>query len=331
MPASCSVGKNKIMTKNIRIKNFPVSFFSVVMGLSGFTISLEKSIELLGINKNIPMFFLYLTTSIFIILCFFYAQKIIKYPAEVKKEFYHPIKINFFPTISISLLLLSVAFLANNLLIAKYLWLSGTLLHLFFSLKIISTWIQHRLLKIEHMNPAWFIPAVGNILIPISGIKFVIPEISWFFFSVGLFFWIILLVIFFNRIFFHHPLSDKLLPTLFILIAPPAVGFISYFKLSGEINDFSRLLFNFALFITLLLLVQINTFKKIKYYLSWWAYSFPLASMSIASALMYHENGLLAYKYIYIIILILLLVLISLLAINTLKLIKHQQICIEED
>lgn len=318
------------MKKNFRLKNFPISFFSIIMGLSGFTISLQKGVELINLNKLLPLYSLYLTVAIFVVLIFIYLQKIIKYPAIVKKEFYHPIKINFFPTFSISLLLLSIVFLSTNLLISKYFWIAGTSLHLFFSLKIISTWIQHKQFKIEHMNPSWFIPAVGNILVPISGVVHFTAEISWFFFSVGLFFWIILLIIFFNRIFFHEPLSEKLLPTLFILIAPPAVAFISYFKLTEEINSFSKILFNFALFTTLLMFFQIKMFKNIKYYLSWWAYSFPLASISIACTLMYHETNLVFYKYIYLILLIVLSGLITLLSYLTVRYITRKKICIEE-
>jgi len=101
--------------------------------------------------------------------------------------------------------MLSIATIEMNEALSKYLWLFGTGLHFLFTLKIISIWIHHTHFEIKHMNPAWFIPAVGNILVPISGIKHFSPEISWFSFSIGLFFWIILLVIFFNRIIFHHP------------------------------------------------------------------------------------------------------------------------------
>ena len=124
------------MKKDFRLKNFPISFFSIIMGLSGFTISLQKGAELININKTFSNISLGLTMAIFVILIFIYLQKIIKYPKIVKDEFYHPIKINFFPTFSISLLLLSIAFLPVNLLTSKYLWATGTVLHLFFSLKI---------------------------------------------------------------------------------------------------------------------------------------------------------------------------------------------------
>lgn len=65
---------------------------------------------------------------------------------------------------------------------------------------------------------------VGSIIIPIAGVKHGFVELSWFFFSVGLIFWLILLVIVLYRMFFHAPIAEKLMPTLFILFAPPAIG-----------------------------------------------------------------------------------------------------------
>jgi tellurite resistance protein TehA-like permease len=40
--------------------------------------------------------------------------------------------------------------------------------------------------KIHFMNPAWFIPVVGNILIPIAGVEYMPKAFSFFYFTVGL-------------------------------------------------------------------------------------------------------------------------------------------------
>jgi tellurite resistance protein len=318
------------MDKTSRIKNFPVSFFSVVMGLAGLAIALQKAVDIFNIPKVIPLYALYFSVVVFCVIALFYLLKILLSRHEVIAEFNHPVKINFFPTFSISLLLLSVAFLPVSLDISRYFWYSGTILHFIITLLIIGTWMHHDKFKITHMNPSWFIPAVGNILIPVAGVTHAHSELSWFFFSFGLFFWIILLTIFFYRIFFHEALTEKLIPTLFILIAPPAVGFISYFKLAGEINDFSRILYYFAAFLTVLMATQLKIHSKIKYYLSWWAYSFPLAAISIATALMYHETKIIVYKYIFLVLLTSLALLVLLLLFKTISAIINRQICVEE-
>jgi tellurite resistance protein len=51
-----------------------------------------------------------------------------------------------------------------------------------------------------------------------------------------------LFAIILNRIIFHNQFAPKFMPTLFILIAPPAIGFISYIKLTGSLDFFAQIL-----------------------------------------------------------------------------------------
>ncbi len=317
--------------KNCRLKHFPISFFSVILGLAGFSIAWQKSEAILKFPLALSSFLLCFTVAAFILISLIYLAKIIKFGQEVKKEFNHPVKLSFFPTFSISLLLLAIAFLKSAPTLAKYFWLSGAIIHFILTIKIVSIWIQHSKFDIKHMNPAWFIPAVGNILVPIAGIAYAPPEILWFFFSIGLIFWIILLVIFFNRIIFHHPLPEKLLPTLFILIAPPAVGFISYVKLTNAIDNFANILYFFALFLTVLLFAQPKMFYKIKFNLSWWAYSFPLSAITIASILMFHQTNSLLIKNVAYLLFLALNLLIAVLVVKSAQAIARKEICVEEE
>ncbi len=314
-----------------RIKFFPISAFSVILGLAGVTIAFQKAVEILNFPIDLNKYFLSITTIAFILISFMYILKTVKYFDEVKKDFNSPVKLNFFPTISVGLLLLSIAFFSTNLLLSKYLWIVGTMIHTIFTYKIVSIWVLHPKFDIKHFNPAWFIPVVGNMLIPVAGIAHINQEILWFFYSIGLLFWIILFSIFIYRIIFHHPLPEKLIPTLAILIAPPAIGFTAYVKLTHNVDSFAKLLYYFALFLTTFLLSEYKMFSKIKFYLSWWAYSFPLASMSISSALMYHMTGLYIFKIISIALITILSLIILILIPKTIVAIKKYEICLEEE
>ncbi len=299
------------------------------MGLSGLTIAFEKAEHFLGIPQISP-FLLGLTFVIFtgISLCFGY--KILKHPEEVKEEIKNPIKLSFFPSFSISLILLATASFEFNTDLSKYLWLAGTALHLIFTLIVINTWIQKTNFTIKHINPSWFIPVVGNILVPVVGVAHFNPEISWFFFSVGLIFWLVLFTVIFYRIIFYEPIAEKLLPTFAILIAPPAVGMLAYFKLTGEVDNFAKVLYYFALFLTILILMQIKNFVKLKFFLSWWAYSFPIASITIASFVMFAETKESIFKLIGIGLFGLLIGVILILMYKTILAIKKNEICVKE-
>ncbi|MCW8934626.1 MAG: SLAC1 anion channel family protein [Gammaproteobacteria bacterium] len=314
-----------------RLEYFPVSFFSMVMGMAGLTIAWQKMQQVLAIDLSINTVLISVITLVFIILVFMYLTKIIIYREQVINELNNPVKLNFFPAISISLLLLSVAYLPFETSISEALWITGSIMHLMFTLYIVNAWIHHSHFQIQHANPAWFIPAVGNVIVPIAGVPLGYIDVSWFFFSIGMLFWVILLTIIFYRLMFHNPMHEKLMPTLFILIAPPAVGFIAYIRLTADLDSFARILYFSGLFLTLLLLVQAKRFLDLKFYLSWWAYSFPIAAITIASILMYELTEKSVYQYIGLSLLTLLSIIVLSILLRTVYAINRSEICVNED
>ncbi|MBN2278958.1 MAG: SLAC1 anion channel family protein [Candidatus Marinimicrobia bacterium] len=314
-----------------RLKHFPISFFAVVLGLSGYTIALQKSEAMLHFPLIISHYLMMMTFMLTAVLILFYSAKSLKYFKEVQADFSHPVRMNFTPAIFITFLLASILTLEIHKDLSKVLWLIGVFGQSTIFLSTISKWTHNTNIEVHHFNPAWFIPAVGNILVPVAGVEHFNKEISWLFFSVGLVFWIVLLTIFYNRIFFHHPLPERLLPTLFLLIAPPAVGFISYVKLTGIIDAFAKILYYFALFNLIMLIFQFDTFKKINFYLSWWAYSFPITAFTVASILFYHKTGMIGYQYLAMTVLVLATLLILFLIYRTIiAIFINKEICVEE-
>ncbi|WP_201345940.1 SLAC1 anion channel family protein [Thiohalobacter sp. COW1] len=312
-----------------RLQNLPVSFFSSVMGLAGLAIALQRAGELWAPLHPFGLLVAVLSALVFIALTGLYAAKLFRYRAEAVAELTHPVKMSFGATFSVSLVLLSVAFLSSQPALSFWLWAVGAGLHLVFTLYVLSAWIHKENFDINHISPAWFIPVVGNILVPVAGVAHASAELSWFFFSIGLLFWIVLFTIIVYRMIFHNPLPDKLLPTLFILIAPPAVGFISYIKLTGDIDSFARVLYYGALFLTLLLFKELPRFVRLPFYLSWWAYSFPLAAMTVATLIMQAHVPSAFFTFLsWIMVVVLDLVIVYLLA-RTLVAVTRKQICVE--
>jgi tellurite resistance protein len=310
-----------------RLAHFPISFFATVMGLSGLTIAWEKAQQIWGIDLGINTAMITVTAVVFCVLFILYMLKLAKHGDMVKAELKHPIKLSFFPAISISMILLSTAFLSINTAISLPLWIVGSSLHLIFTLYVINSWMHHEHYQIQHINPAWFIPAVGNILVPVAGVTLGFTEISWFFFSIGFMFWIILMTIVFNRMMFHDSLLPHLVPTLFILIAPPAVGLIAYVRLTGELGAFGNILYGAALFLTLLLFTQVQRFIRLPFFLSWWAYSFPLAAITIASFVMYEKTASMLYFWVANGLLAILTLVLVILIFKTVLAIKKGGIC----
>ena len=78
-------------------------------------------------------------------------------------------------------------------------------------------------------------------------------------------------------------------------MAPPAVGFMSYLKITENADSFAYILYGIAFFIGLLLLFQLKRFMSIPFYISWWAFLFPSAAMTIATS----QMAILRNQFIY--------------------------------
>ncbi|MES9860046.1 MAG: SLAC1 anion channel family protein [Candidatus Thiodiazotropha sp. LLP2] len=319
------------MKEDSRLAHFPISFFAMVMGLAGLCIAWEKAQAGFQLPFRIEMALIPFTVLVFIILVVLYGMKLMRHPSQVVKELNHPVKLNFFPAVSISLILISITLLQTQPSISYLLWSIGSALHLGFTLYVMNIWIHHDKFEIHHINPAWFIPVVGNVLVPVAGTAHGHYEISWFFFSIGIVFWMVLFTIIIYRVLFHNPLPDKLMPTFFILIAPPAVGFISYVKLNGGVDNFAHILYYSGLFLTLLLASMAIRFSRLQFFLSWWAYSFPLAAITIASLLMYETTSEIGFAIIGWLLLSVLTLVVTYLFYRTLKAVGGNKICIPED
>jgi len=313
-----------------KLAYFPVSFFATVMGMAGFTIAVSKAESIYHLDVKISQLLSIFTLLLFFSLLAIYTLKFIKQKTAVIEELHHPVKLSFFPAISISLILISTCMAHHNPDLTKGFWLVGTSLHLFFTLYVLNAWINHDYFNINHMNPAWFIPIVGNILVPIAGVSLGYTDISWFFFSIGIVFWPVLLTIIYYRVFFHPAMPEKLVPTFFIMIAPPAVGFLSYLQLNGEVDNFARVLYFSGLFFTLLMFSQVGKFSKLQFFLSWWAYSFPMAAITIATMVMYQKTQNEFFSGLAITLFAILTLFITMLIIKTFKAIIANQICVPE-
>jgi tellurite resistance protein len=83
------------------LKNFSISFFAVVMGLTGATIDWQRSETIWGINATISSTLMGISSVIFAVILVVYVMKMIKHPGKIQKEFQNISKLSFFPAICV--------------------------------------------------------------------------------------------------------------------------------------------------------------------------------------------------------------------------------------
>lgn len=302
------------------IKNTPIALYAIVMGISGLSLAWMKFQQLYQMDLIISNMLKLTASGVWIVLSLMYVVKFIKHQEVIKSELSNPLKLNFFAAISIGLLLISSAWYQSSPELSFYLWVIGCVLNLIFTLLTMNIWLFKLDFKMEQVTPAWFIPVVGNIIIPIVGVHHSDMDINWFFFSVGFISWAILMPIILYRLVFYDKLPEPLTPTLFILIAPPSVGCLAYMSLNGgEFDSICKILYFLSLFITMLLITGIIKFISLPFSLSSWAYSFPLASITISTFEISQNSNLFIFKPLGIVLLTIVSLIVSILFIQTLK------------
>jgi len=262
------------------IRNLPVSLFASVMGLSGLALAWRLAHSGLGapafVGEAIGAFAL----GVFVLISLGYLTKLAKHPEAVRAEFHHPVAGNFFGTVVISVLLLSAVVGPYSAPAARAIWTAGALATFALCFVVVS-----RLLKGQvdgsHAVPAWLIPGVATLDIAVTGKDMAMgwaSELNLIAGAVGAVLALVLSAMIVSRLVHRDPLAPAMTPSLMILVAPFAVGFLAYSNIVGGIDRFAALLFYFGLFMFAVLAPKVFR-PSVKFSAAWWAVSFPMAAL----------------------------------------------------
>jgi tellurite resistance protein len=264
----------------------PIGLFGSVMGLTGLSVAWRLAHLRYGAPEWIALGIAALAALAFVVLLASYGLKLITAFAAARNEFRHPIAGNLFGTVPISLLLLPIVLAPFAPRVAQIMWMVGATTMFGFAWFIVSRWMSDRQ-QVAHATPAWIIPVVGLLDVPLALPALGLPPLHGLMvlaLAVGLFFAVPLFTLIFWRVLFEPPLPDALKPSLLILVAPFAVGYSTYTVTSGQSDLFAEALYMLTLFMLAVLLGQLRNLPLCcPFRVSWWAVSFPLAACSIAA------------------------------------------------
>lgn len=228
-----------------------------------------------AILQTSSVIFGFVSMAIFALLLGIYTLKIVRHFNAFYAEITHQVKINFFSAIPIGALIIITflgAFSEDEAVLCamKVGFFVSAFLQLALSIYVINFWFSNAMKK-HLLSPAWFIPIVGNLIVPLAGHSAKIQaEFSLFFFAIGCFFWLILTALITSRLIFEESLESKFLPTLFIFIAPPSIFVVDFVAFFGAHSALSLVAYFIALFFMLLMLSLSKVFTRLHFALSWW-------------------------------------------------------------
>ncbi|XP_012482047.1 S-type anion channel SLAH3 [Gossypium raimondii] len=269
---------------------YPISAFGICLGVSSQavmwkTLATSPSTKFLHINLIINHILWWISVALVAIVASIYLLKVILYFEAVRREYYHPIRVNFFFAPWIALLFLALAVppsLVSKLPVPLWYVLMTPIFCL--ELKIYGQWMsggQRRLSKVA--NPSNHLSIVGNFVGALLGASMGLKEGPIFFFAVGLAHYVVLFVTLYQRLPTNDTLPKDLHPVFFLFVAAPSVASMAWATIQGSFDNGARIAYFIALFLYFSLAVRVNFFRGFKFSLAWWAYTFPMTGAALAA------------------------------------------------
>ncbi|KAK1567389.1 hypothetical protein Q3G72_011593 [Acer saccharum] len=233
---------------------------------------------------SITLFTLALFSLLYILRCLLYFHR-------VKSEFLHYVGVNylFAPFISWLLLLQSSPFIAPESTYYSVLWWVFVVPVIILDVKIYGQWFtKGKRFVAAVANPTSQISVIGNLVAASAAAQMRWRETAICMFSIGMAHYLVLFVTLYQRLAGNasNNLPAMLMPVFSLFIAVPSIASLAWDAISGTFDNVSKMLFFLSLFLFMSLVSRPTLFRKAmrKFSLAWWAYSFPLTVLALASA-----------------------------------------------
>jgi tellurite resistance protein len=263
---------------------FP-SWYAVPMGLGGLALAWHRATPLMGdMATGLALVIGTVMALVFAVLLGATWLRWQRHPEAWAEDRKHPVRHTFIATLPIATMILAtvaVALLGPSAPV-QALWAVGSLSQLGLTLWVLGRWWRPKEqggLQWPSITPALFIPIVGNVLAPLGGVPLGHTEWAAAQFGIGLLFWPVVLVLLVARVLVQGMFPERLLPTAFILIAPPAVVGLSSLQL-GAPALVGWVCWGMALFTFFWAASLAGRIRNLAFSVAHWGLSFPLTALA---------------------------------------------------
>ena len=292
MPAESPITPN---TPPPPLKLLGPQWFATVMGLAGLALAWAAAVPKMGpaaewMGRGIGA----VAALLFLVLLALFSRRVQLYPEALHADLLHPVRHAFVATLTMSLILLATlgTALFGVSVVWESLWLIACVLQFAVTVWVLSRWWHGNNVggfQWPGITPVLIIPVVGNALAPLAGVPLGQHEWAAVQFGVGVFLWPLVLVLIFTRIGVQGLWPDRLLPTGFITVAPPAVVGLALLRFEAA-PAWAQGCWGIALFFLLWAAQVLRPMLAQPFSMAWWAMSFPLAAFA-ALTLRLAPNG----------------------------------------
>ena len=278
------------------VQHLGFAWFAMVMGLCGLSLAWARAVPHWGsVAMQVSFGVGVLAAVVLLLLLLGKLWRLWRYRAALLADARHPLRHVFVAALPSSLVLLPTVWVAHRgySLWADLLWMLGAVSLLLATLSVGRRWLQPGLSAQDFwpaMTPAMFIPVVGNVLPALAGTSLGHPVWAAAQYGLAAMLWPVALALVLVRIGTVGLWPQRLLPTTFIMIAPPSVLALSGHAL-GVPELLVHMLAGVALFFTLLSFTVLRRCLQQGFSMPFWALSFPLAALAALGLHLSPEPG----------------------------------------
>jgi tellurite resistance protein len=195
---------------------------------------------------------------------------------------------------------------------------------------LIALWLQGGL-ALESVHGGYLLPTVaaGFVAATVAG-DAGFDLLGWALLGVGVFFWIIMTLLVVIRLAFRPSLPDPLVPTMTILVAPPAIAGLAWFSLNGlHTSPGAAALAGMGVLLVLVQLALIPKYRRLKFSLGFWSFTFPTAAVITDAVLWVRLSAFPGWQVVTIVLLTAITALVVVIAVKSLILVFPRAVAAE--
>ena len=259
----------------------PVSYFSIVLGLSALGLAWRYGANAVALPAMVGETLLGLATVIWVIFIVAYGVKWLRFRHQAKAELQNLIQCCFISLIPITTILIGLAALPYGFSLSVGLITLGIIGQLVFAAyRAAGLW--RGIHKAEATTPIMYLPTVATNFVSGTALGYLgYSEVGMLFFGAGVFSWLSLEPAILHRLRNLEPVAPVVRPAIGIQLAPAFVGCSTYLALNGgEVDLLVKLLIGYGVLQLLFLIRLLPWIFQNGFTVSFWAFSFGLASMA---------------------------------------------------
>ena len=269
--------------------HLPLALFAAPMGVGGLGLAWREASRALGAPQIVGELILAAAAVVWVTLAVLHVRRAMRHPEALAGDLKHPIRAAFAGAVGIGLMIVAGALAPYAADLSRLVWLAAILVQ-----NLAALWVVRVLIKAPRdaatLTPPLLIPLVGNFVAPLAGVALGFEELSWILFGIGAVLWLLLQPLLVGRLASGPELPPKLKPSLAILLAPPAVGSLALWQLTGSFGPGPLALLGFAMMVFLVLASLWREIFAAPFSMAWWSLTFPLAAFTTAMMVYFRHH-----------------------------------------